>query len=158
MTAPYWKDYAANWTMMGYNTPPGCDIVPRESKLTEFCDWDAFHVPEGLTLETNITHCQACLPDSQGDKWSYVYWIFTTAPGMFGMPSGYANITGVVLIFIMTVIFVGSLAVVRRSGYFQVKKQGIFSPTFLNSFPIFLNLTPQQLFTSPLKPIKSEWI
>jgi len=120
MTAPYWKDYAANWTMMGYNTPPGCDIVPRESKLTEFCDWDAFHVPEGLTLETNITHCQACLPDSQGDKWSYVYWIFTTAPGVFGMPSGYANITGVVLIFIMTVIFVGSLAVVRRSGYFQV--------------------------------------
>ena len=84
LTAPYWKDYAANWTMMGYNTPPGCDIVPRESKLTEvnvatysiffttkrkyfqFCEWDALHVPPGLTLNTTITHCQACLPDSQG--------------------------------------------------------------------------------------------
>lgn len=152
MTAPYWKDYAANWTMMGYNTPPGCDIVPRESKLTEFCDWDAFHVPEGLTLETNITHCQACLPDSQGDKWSYVYWIFTTAPGVFGMPSGYANITGVVLIFIMTVIFVGSLAVVRRSGYFQVQKnQGIFSSTFLNFIPHLSKFNTTATFHKPIK-------
>ena len=122
LTAPYWKDYAANWTMMGYNTPPGCDIVTRESKLTEFCEWDALHLPQGLTINTSVTHCQACLPDSAGEKWSYVYWIFTTMPGLFGMPGGYANVTGIVLIFVLTVIFIGSLSVVRRSGYFQVLK------------------------------------
>ena len=107
---------------MGYNTPPGCDIVTRESKLTEFCEWDALHLPQGLTINTSLTHCQACLPDSAGEKWSYVYWIFTTMPGMFGMPGGYANVTGIVLIFVLTVIFIGSLSVVRRSGYFQVLK------------------------------------
>ena len=105
--------------MMGYKVPPGCDIVPRESKLTEFCEWDALHVPEGLTINVTLTHCQACLPD-QGYKWTYAHWIFTTMPGVFGMPSGYAQITGVVLIVILTIIFIGSLAVVRRSGYFQV--------------------------------------
>ena len=105
--------------MLGYNQPDGCYIVPRESKMTEFCEWDAFMIPTGLTINTSITHCQACLPD-EGEKWSYVEWIFTTSPGVFGMPGGYAAITGVVLIFILTVIFVGSLAVVRRSGYFQV--------------------------------------
>jgi len=119
LTSPYWKDYAANWTMMGYNLPPGCDIVPRESKLTEFCEWDALQVPEGLTINVSLTHCQACLPD-QGYKWTYAHWIFTTMPGVFGMPSGYAQITGVVLIVILTIIFIGSLSVVRRSGYFQV--------------------------------------
>merc|ERR1719242_2642280 len=119
LTSPYWKEYVANWTMMGYKVPPGCDIVPRESKLTEFCEWDALHVPEGLTINVTLTHCQACLPD-QGYKWTYAHWIFTTMPGVFGMPSGYAQITGVVLIVILTIIFIGSLAVVRRSGYFQV--------------------------------------
>ena len=44
LTSPYWKDYAANWTMLGYKPPPGCDIVPMESKLTEFCEWDALQV------------------------------------------------------------------------------------------------------------------
>ena len=96
LTSPYWKDYVANWTMMGYNLPPGCDIVPRESKLTEFCEWDALQVPQGMTINVSLSHCQACLPE-QGYKWSYAHWIFTTMPGVFGMPGGYANITGVVL-------------------------------------------------------------
>lgn len=120
LTAPYWKDYAANWTMLGYNPPPGCNIVSQESKLAEFCEWDAFDVPTGMTLNATITHCEACLPDSNGKKWSYTYWIFTTMPGIFGMPGGYANITGVALIITLTVMFFGSLSVVRRSGYFQV--------------------------------------
>ena len=58
LTAPYWKDYAANWTMMGYNVPPGCEIVPRGSVQTEFCAWDAFHVPPGMSINATITHCQ----------------------------------------------------------------------------------------------------
>merc|ERR1719445_2310026 len=105
---------------MGYNLPPGCNIVTEDSKLAEFCEEDAFVVPTGMTLNITITHCEACLPDADGKKWSYIHWIFTTMPGIFGMPGGYANITGVILILVMTVIFVGSLSVVRRSGYFQV--------------------------------------
>ena len=106
--------------MLGYKPPPGCDIVPMESKLTEFCEWDALQVPAGLTINISLTHCQYCLPESGGTKWSYAHWIFTTMHGVFGMPGGYANITGIVLIIIMTIIFIGSLSVVRRSGYFQV--------------------------------------
>ena len=120
ITAPYWTDYAANWTMLGYRIPPGCDIVTRESNLSQFCAPDAFVVPEGVTLNLTISHCEACLPEAGGERWSYTYWIFTTMPGVFGLQHGFANITGVGLIIILTVMFVCSLSYVRRSGYFQV--------------------------------------
>ena len=119
LTAPYWKDYAANWTMLGYAPPPGCDIVTRQSNLSQFCPPDAFNLPAGMTIEPVITHCQACLP-GMGARWTYAQWIFTTEPGILGMPGGFANISGVALILILTIMVIGSLKWVRRSGYFQV--------------------------------------
>ena len=120
LTAPYWKDYVANWTMLGYMTPPGCGIVTRESNLSQYCAPDAFTVPEGMSLNLTITHCEACIPESGGARWSYMYWIVTTMPGVFGMPHGFANPTGVALIIILTIMVTCSLSYVRRSGYFQV--------------------------------------
>ena len=119
LTAPYWKDYAANWTVLGYVPPPGCDIVTRQSNLSQFCDPDAFNLPAGLSIETSISHCEACLP-GMGQRWTYAQWILTTDPGIFGMPHGFANISGLALIMILTIMVIGSLKWVRRSGYFQV--------------------------------------
>ena len=67
LTAPYWEDYAANWTMLGYQTPPGCYIVPRSSNLTQFCAPDAFEVPAGVALNVSLSHCEACVP-SEGHR------------------------------------------------------------------------------------------
>ena len=120
MTAPYWKDYAANWTMLGYRPPPGCYIVPPTSNLSQYCDPDSFTVPDGMSLNLTISHCEACVPEEGGMRWSYMYWLLTTMPGVFGMPSGFANPTGVALIIILTIMFICSLSYVRRSGYFQV--------------------------------------
>ena len=120
LTAPYWTDYAANWTMLGYVPPPGCDIVARNSNLTQYCSPDAFTIPEGMSLNLTISHCEACIPEAGGARWSYMYWLLTTMPGVFGMPNGVANPTGVALIIILTIMFTCSLSYVRRSGYFQV--------------------------------------
>ena len=120
LTAPYWKDYVANWTMLGYRPPHGCDIVTQASNLSRFCAPDAFVVPAGVSLNLTITHCEACIPEAGGARWTYMHWIMTTMPGVFGMPHGVANPSGVALIIILTVMFVCSLSFVRRSGYFQV--------------------------------------
>ena len=120
LTAPYWTDYVANWTMLGYQPPPGCDIVTSASNLTQFCAPDAFITPPGMTLNVSLTHCEACIPEVGGQRWSYTYWLLTTMPGILGMPHGCANPTGVALIIILTIMFICSLSYVRRSGYFQV--------------------------------------
>ena len=120
LTAPYWEDYAANWTMLGYRLPPGCDLVTRDSNLTQYCAPDAFDVPSSVTLNLTISHCEACIPEAGGARWTYWHWIITTMPGVFGMPSGVANPSGVALIIILTIMFICSLSFVRRSGYFQV--------------------------------------
>eukprot|EP00090_Calanus_glacialis_P005272 TRINITY_DN14088_c0_g1_i1.p1 TRINITY_DN14088_c0_g1~~TRINITY_DN14088_c0_g1_i1.p1 ORF type:complete len:1071 (+),score=285.92 TRINITY_DN14088_c0_g1_i1:327-3215(+) len=116
LTAPYW----GNWTTLGYQPPPGCEVVPNGSNLTQFCSPDAFLVPDGLTLDVNITHCEACLDTVAGARWAYSDWIFTSQPGVFGLVGGYANPTGVALIIILTVMVICSMSFVRRSGYFLV--------------------------------------
>ena len=120
LTAPYWQDYASNWTMLGYQIPPGCHLVTEDSNLTDYCEPDAFVTPPGMSLNLSISHCQACIPEEGGMKWSYMYWMLTTMPGVFGMPHGVANPTGVALIIILSIMFICSLSYVRRSGYFQV--------------------------------------
>jgi predicted ferric reductase len=92
-------------------------VVPRESNLTQFCLPDAFHVPDALAGQVNITHCQSC---QAGQKWRYSDWMFTSQPGIFGLVGGYANPTGVALIIILTVMVICSMSFVRRSGYFLV--------------------------------------
>jgi len=113
LTNAYWGD----WTALGYQTPPGCQVVERDSNLTQFCSPDAFLVPEGLAVDVNITHCEAC---ETGERWGYADWMFTTQPGVLGLVGGYANPTGVALIIILTVMVVCSMSFVRRSGYFLV--------------------------------------
>ncbi|CAO1338201.1 unnamed protein product [Diamesa serratosioi] len=47
-------------------------------------------------------------------------WLFTSKPKLFGLIAGYANPTGLVLAFIILIMFVCSLPFVRRGGSFEV--------------------------------------
>ena len=52
--------------------------------------------------------------------WSIFDWLLTPGPGVFGLVGGWANITGVLLIVILTIMIVCSLPFVRVNGYFEV--------------------------------------
>ena len=65
--------------------------------------------------------CQQALNEAtECNRWSAADWIFTPQPGVFGLAKGFASITGVILIIILTVMVICSLPIVRKSGYFQV--------------------------------------
>ncbi len=46
--------------------------------------------------------------------------MFTARPGLFGLVPGCANVTGDILILVVTVMLSLSLNCVRRSGHFEV--------------------------------------
>jgi len=118
----HWIEIADNWTMIGYNVPPGCHIVTKDSELAAtFCLPDSFSLINEISRNSSmITHCEACIPEEGGRRWTYAEWILTNFHGIFGMPSGMANVTGVALIIILTCMVLGSMSMVRRNGYFQV--------------------------------------
>ena len=110
LSAKYWAENGKDWTTVGYNLPTGCQLLLiEETNITE-CIFSAYH--------ELITHCQVC--NITGKPWSYIDWIFTYNPGVFGLIGGWANPTGVALILLLSLITVCSLSVVRRSGHFQV--------------------------------------
>ncbi len=59
-------------------------------------------------------------PKEEGGAYTYAEWMFTVRPGLFGLLPGWANPTGVLLEFIMIIIFFSSLECVRRGGYFNL--------------------------------------
>ena len=89
-----------------------CEISLNMSQknLTETCS-DA---SKENTCKNMLTQASAC------KRWSVAEWLLTPYPGVFGLIKGYANITGVLLIFVLTIIVICSLPHVRRSGHFQV--------------------------------------
>ena len=112
LTTKYWEEFGdqrPGWLNLGYNLPPGCTLSTNASQC-----------PEGFLLgnsQGDVAACQYC-PDS--DPWSYYEWILTMKPGVFGMPHGVANPTGVALMSVLTIMVVCSLPFVRRGGYFEV--------------------------------------
>ena len=89
-----------------------CEISLNMSQnnLTETCS-DA---SKENTCSNMLTQAKAC------KRWSVAEWLLTPYPGVFGRIKGYANITGVLLIVVLTIIVICSLPQVRRSGHFQV--------------------------------------
>ena len=89
-----------------------CEISMNMSQknLTETC-FDASNENACKNMLTQASTCK---------RWSVAEWLLTPYPGVFGLIKGYANITGVLLIFVLTVIVICSLPHVRRSGHFQV--------------------------------------
>ncbi|XP_055700750.1 NADPH oxidase 5 [Phlebotomus papatasi] len=53
-------------------------------------------------------------------NYSSATWIFTSKPGLFGLIPGYANPTGIALVFILAVMFICSQPFVRRGGSFEI--------------------------------------
>ena len=94
------------------------------SKMTH-CEISLSMSPKNLTEtcfgEYKEKGCSDMLTQATACKrWSVAEWLLTPYPGVFGLISGYANITGVILIFVLTIIVICSMPHVRRSGHFQV--------------------------------------
>ncbi len=110
LTTKYWEPFGParpGWLNLGYNLPPGCTVSNKTSEC-----------PEGVLDATlNVTLCQIC---PNGTRWSYYDWILTMRPGVFGLLPGIANLTGVALIAILTLMVICSMPSVRRGGHFEV--------------------------------------
>ena len=44
--------------MLGYNPPPGCELVRVDSNSSSLCSNQSLEIPPGLTLPTSISVCQ----------------------------------------------------------------------------------------------------
>ena len=104
LSSSYWSD----WTQLGYNPPPNCRIAVNES-----CPAEALLAPGEFFKNITLTHCQICTDGAE--PYSYLEWIFTVSPGLFGYPNGVACITGVCLLFILS-IMVWSINVLPSEG------------------------------------------
>ena len=115
LTTKYWEEFGPNpkgWMNIGYHPPDGCGV----SNVTSVC-------PEGsLDLSLGVAYCQYCNTTSNPDAapYTYVEWLFTSKPHVFGLMPGWANPTGIALILILTIMVIGSLPMVRRGGYFEI--------------------------------------
>ncbi len=69
----------------------------------------------GLTADLAGFH-----PPEHGGAYTYVDWMFTPKPHIFGLIPGWANITGVILMALMAVMLITSQEWVRRGGYFNL--------------------------------------
>ena len=114
-----------------------CEISLNTSQknLTETC----FDSSRENTCSNMLTQASAC------KRWSVAEWLLTPYPGVFGLIKGYANITGVLLIFVLTIIVICSLPHVRRSGHFQVNlsilnQRDIFEKEILKCNPILRHM------------------
>ena len=113
LTTQYWEPFGParpGWLNLGYNLPVNCTL----SNLTSVCP------PGSLDAALNVTLCQVCDKSLGASPYTYYEWLFTMKPGMFGLYPGIANLTGVSLIVILTLMVVCSLPFVRRGGQFEV--------------------------------------
>ena len=96
-----------------YRAPDGCDVT--------LCP-ETYLPPSDLSPRAFNSSlpwlCQIC--NSTGKPWSYAEWIFTDKPSFLGSINGSANITGVVMMAILTIMFICSLPFIRRRGHFEI--------------------------------------
>ena len=85
----------------------------HHSEIEQYCSKEA--------MSKNPKPCRRALNKAKEcNRWNIFDWIFTSNPGIFGLVGGSANITGVFLIIILTIMVFCSLPFVRKSGNFQV--------------------------------------
>ena len=113
LTSQYWEYLGPKqpgFANLGYNPPPNCTIADASSGCP----------PESLDPSLNVTQCQLCDTDNGGRPWSFYEWLFTMEPKILGLIPGMANVTGITLIILLTLMVVCSMPFVRRGGYFEV--------------------------------------
>ena len=120
------------WHFLGYEAPPNCTVLELKQK-------DLSNVTRGICLQEmgsenlrstrEMTHCEIAT-DLVGKctRWSIWEWLFTVKPGVFGLAGGFANITGILLIIILTIMVICSHPIVRKSGHFEVFYQTLMLP------------------------------
>eukprot|EP00092_Neocalanus_flemingeri_P001545 GFUD01001647.1.p1 GENE.GFUD01001647.1~~GFUD01001647.1.p1 ORF type:complete len:817 (+),score=154.82 GFUD01001647.1:61-2511(+) len=150
LTYKYWEvHYGVGVPLTLYKPPMGCQVVND-------CSPSSVMVPEGVNQDYVYNNgsflCQVCDEDSQ--PWTYAEWIFTTQPGLFGMPGGIANPSGIALLFIMIIMFVCSLPFIRRRGYFEVF---YFSHLLYHVYYVLLILHAPE-FWKWFMPVGSLWV
>ena len=119
----YWADYYGEEEVFSlYNVPPGCTIVDSSSPDATNCIPGSLDIPDGVNPDMIYNNgsflCQSC--NEGGHPWTYADWMLTMKPNMFGLIHGIANITGIVLMCILTIMFICSLPFVRRRGHFEI--------------------------------------
>eukprot|EP00092_Neocalanus_flemingeri_P001546 GFUD01001648.1.p1 GENE.GFUD01001648.1~~GFUD01001648.1.p1 ORF type:complete len:1115 (+),score=222.73 GFUD01001648.1:61-3405(+) len=166
LTYKYWEvHYGVGVPLTLYNPPRGCEVV-------DDCSPSSVIVPEGGKPDDDcapktVIHqkkdnpdyvynngsflCQVC--DENSQPWTYAEWIFTTQPGLFGMPGGIANPTGIALLFILIIMFVCSLPFIRRRGHFEIF---YFSHLLYHVYYVLLILHAPQ-FWKWFIPVGSLW-
>jgi len=71
--------------------------------------------PVGLYLASSV-NVSYNIPTS----YSAAEWLLTSTPGLFGLVSGWANPTGVILLLVLSVMVICSMKWVRKSGNFEI--------------------------------------
>ena len=108
-----------------YVLPEDCKLE-RISKLSidarKLCSKE-IDVLKELNGNENKSFCEISLDNKTCNRWSLPDWLFTLKPGVFGHISGCANITGVIMTIVLTIIVIFSLPPVRKGGHFQVNCQ-----------------------------------
>ena len=93
----------------------------HHGNITDICSRQTEGRRRNNNPNFNEEKCKEALSKaSECDRWSISEWLFTHKPGVFGLAGGFANITGVLLTIILTVMVICSLPIVRKSGHFQV--------------------------------------
>ena len=72
--------------------------------------------PVGLYLASSV-NVSYNIPTS----YTAAEWLLTSTPGLFGLVSGWANPTGVILLLVLSVMVICSMKWVRKSGNFEVR-------------------------------------
>ena len=99
------------------------DLNKSHKNVTEICSIGFMNEGEEGNDEQRRERdeCEKALDEAEPcQRWSIYDWLLTPHHGVFGLAKGYANITGVCLIIILTIMVVCSLPIVRKSGHFQV--------------------------------------
>ena len=73
--------------------------------------------PDEFVQVNNLPRTNVSLAEQ---NFSWADWVFTSAPGYFGLVPGAAFPTGVFLVVILLVMTVCSMKWVRKGGYFEV--------------------------------------
>ena len=99
------------------------DLNKSHKNVTEICAMELMNNGEDGNQAQNRerNECEIALEEADPcQRWSIFDWLFTPNHGVFGLAKGFANVTGVALITILTIMVLCSLPIVRKSGYFQV--------------------------------------
>ena len=118
------------WQLLGYRVPDVCKRIRIDNIIKNLTNSQTKLCSEEIRarneLKDNgrggpITYCEIPKDTERNcTRWTIVQWLFTNKPGIFGRYPGFANITGVIMTLVLTILVIFSLPYFRKNGHFQV--------------------------------------